>query len=237
MTRPRGGSGSGAGWLGRLRVWGSVEPRLLRHLLRVRYGCLQVPVAWRDVPAGELRYRREPVLVPGRRGGRRGARKAESPIERFFPLVGGKQDRRLRHTPHYRLLEQYRRTGRKPYAHDYTRLLVARARLRGTDPTPQFLRAKVDSLCATFDSIRRRGYLAGPHRRSPIVVFERPFHPPRPHYEPTNYEIFDGHHRAAAVCLLGLDPVRVLVLRAVRVGRYDFTEDISWDEARWPETS
>jgi hypothetical protein len=146
----------------------------------------------------------------------------------------GRQDRRIR-TPALELLERYRRTGELDYDNGYTRLIVARARLQGRRRGEEFLRRKVDALARTFDSIRARGYLARGYRRYPIAVFEHPIHPPVPGYVPQDWEIFDGHHRAAAVAVLGLPTVRVLVIRSEPVTPFDWTEEIPWDESAWPD--
>lgn len=221
-----------------IRLWASVESDLRRSFREVRHGHRYRPLGWMEVPTDTLRVRREPLLIPRRpedldRIYRSDARKAVNPIERFFPIVDGVQDRRVRHTPHFALLETYRRTGRVDEENDYTRLIVARARMQGRTRDAAFLRRKVGALIATFESIRDRGYLAGGYRRYPVVVFERPIHPPLPGYEPRNWEIFDGHHRAASVAALGLPTVRVLVIRSLAVAPFDWTEDIPWDEAVW----
>ena len=228
------------GRLATLWLWARVEPNLRGSFREVRHGHRYRPLGWAEVETGELRVRREPLLVPRRpedldRLYHADTRNAVNPIERFFPLVDGRQDRRVRHTPHFALLDRYRRTGTLDYDNGYTRLIVARARLQGRRRDAEFLRRKVDALARTFDSIRDRGYLARGHRRYPIVVFERPIHPPVPGYVPTDWEIFDGHHRAAAVAVLGLPTVRVLVIRAEPVSHFDWTEEIPWDESAWPE--
>ena len=228
------------GPLGALWLWASVEPGLWRSFREVRHGHRYRPLCWAEVPVEELRVRREPLLLPRRpedlvRLYRTDARRAVNPIERFFPLVDGRQDRRVRHTPHFALLDRYRRTGQVDYDNDYTRMIVARARLQGLRRGEEFLRRKVDALVRTFDSIRGRGYLARGYRRYPIVVFEHSIHPPLPGYVPTDWEIFDGHHRAAAVAVLGIPAVRVLVIRSEPVSPFDWTEEIPWDESAWPE--
>jgi hypothetical protein len=227
------------GPVGTLLLWASVEPGLRRSFREVRHGHRYRPLGWAEVPTGELRVRREPLLLPLRpadldRLYQADTRKAVNPIERFFPLVDGRQDRRVRRTPHFALLDRYRRTGEVNYDNDYTRLIVARARLQGRQRGEEFLRRKVDALVRTFDSIRDKGYLARGFKRYPIVVFERPIHPPVPGYVPTDWEIFDGHHRAAAVAVLGIPEVRVLVIRSEPVGPFDWTEEVPWDESAWP---
>jgi len=227
------------GPLGAFLLWASVESGLRRAFREVRHGHRYRPLGWAEVPTGELRVRREPLLIPKNpedleRLYTADTLNAVNPIERFFPVVDGRQDRRIRHTPHVALLTRYLQTGRADYDNDYTKLIVARARLQGRRRGEEFLRLKVDALLATFDSIRARGYLARGYRRYPIAVFERPIHPPVPGYVPLDWEIFDGHHRAAAVAVLGVPTVRVLVIRSEPVGSFDWREDVSWDESSWP---
>ena len=83
--------------------------------------------------------------------------------------------------------------------------------------------------------MRKHGYRGGPFRRYPITVLEKPIYPPAPDYEPLNYEIWAGHHRAAAAAVLALDEVEVLVLRAIKLRNLDSREWIPWDESLWPE--
>jgi hypothetical protein len=230
------------GRLGTLLLWVTVESSLRRAFREVRHGHRYRPLRWADVPTSELWVRREPLLIPNHpsdldRLYEASTRKAVNPIERFFPMTDGRQDRRIRHTPHFELLDRYRRTGHVDTDNDYTRLIVARARLQGRRRGEEFLRRKVDALVATFDSIRDRGYLARGYRRFPIAVFERPIHPPLPGYVPLDWEIFDGHHRAAAVAVLDIPSVRVLVIRSEPVGQFDWSEDVPWDEASWPASA
>jgi hypothetical protein len=226
--------------LATLKLWASVEPALWRAFREVRHGHRYRPLRWAEVPTAELRVRREPLLLPKRPGDLDRLYQTETvnavnPIERFFPIVDGRQDRRILHTPHAALLSRYRETGRVDYDNDYTKLILARARLQGRQRGEEFLRQKVDTLIATFDSIREKGYLARGYRRCPISVFERPIHPPLPGYVPLDWEIFDGHHRAAAVAVLGLPTARVLVIHAQPVAAFDWTEQVPWDESSWPE--
>jgi len=222
-------------------AWRWFGDAAIRASLReVRHGHRYEALDLLEIPVDELRFRREPLLIPAsgadlaRLYETRDARRAVNPIERFFPLVDGKQDRRVRHAPHFALLRRYLATGEKPADSDYARLLLARAKMQGRARTLDYVRARIDALCATLDSIRAHGYLAGRHRRSPITVFETPIHPPGPDYEPRNWEIMDGHHRAAALAALETDRAWVLVVRAVKVEEYDMTEEIPWDEAVWP---
>jgi len=216
------------------------DSRIRASLREVRHGHRYEALDLVEIPVDELRFRREPLLIPApgtdlaRLYELKDARRAVNPIERFFPLLDGKQDRRVRHAPHFALLRRYAETGEMSTDSDYARLLLARAKMQGRPRTLAYVRGRVEALCATFDSIRARGYLAGRYRRSPITVFERPIHPPGPDYEPRNWEIMDGHHRAAALAALGAPRAKVLVVRAVKVEEYDMTEEIPWDEALWP---
>ena len=216
------------------------DSRIRASLRGVRHGHRYEALDLVEVAVDELRFRREPLLIPppgadlSRLYELMDARRAVNPIERFFPLMNGKQDRRVRHAPHFALLLRYKETGEKSLDSDYARLLLARARMQGRARTLAYVRERIDALCATFDSIRERGYLEGRYRRSPITVFETPIHPPLPDYEPRNWEIMDGHHRATALAVLGAARAKVLVVRAVRVAEYDMVEEIPWDEEHWP---
>ncbi len=217
----------------------SVNRGVRRAMREVRHGCRYEPVGWIEVDASELRVRREPLLIPKNprdlhRIYEVDAWKVLNPIERFFPIRDGRQDRRLCHTPHYQLLQEYHATGIRRYEHDYTRLILARARAQGRSLDDDFLRWKVDSLCSVFDSIRENGYLAGRYSRFPIVVFESSIHPPAGTYVPEKHEVFDGHHRAAAAALLELEKIRVFVIRPIRVQAYDMNPNKEWDESLWP---
>ncbi len=216
---------------------------LLRKSLRLEDGCCYLPVTLQTVPLDDLRTRRQPLLVrcnsaslpvPYRNAV---GKLITHPIDRFFPLVNGKQDRRIRHTPHCKLLKHYQRTGEKLYDQDYTRLLAVRTYLGGRSYSKEYLHKKVDSFFELLKSIQEHGYMGGPFRRSPIVVFEKPIYPPDSVYEPLNYEMVGGHHRAAAAAVLGMDAVKVLVVRATKLRELNPSEWIPWDEALWSETA
>ena len=75
---------------------------------------------------------------------------------------------------------------------------------------------KVRRMVNIFESIKNRSYR---YRRVSdyIWVVEKPLIHTRYGYDhcPEGYEIFDGHHRAAAVAFLGYPSVRVLLLKDV----------------------
>lgn len=219
--------------------WRLVSTRDLRRSFgEVRHGHRYEPLGLQTVPIAELRVRWEPLLIP-RRAEDLGAVygrphwRAENPIDRFFPLDAGSRDRRLCHTPHVALLKEFVRAGRVSPENDYVRLMRVRARLQGRLRSEEFLRRKVERLVTVFNSIRRRGYRRGLTWREPITVFETPMPPPSATYQPRNWEIFDGHHRAAALEVLGVREAQVLILRAVEVEPYPWDIHIPWREEWW----
>jgi hypothetical protein len=219
--------------------WRLVAPRDLRHSLReVRHGHRYAPLRLRRVLTTDLRARREPLLIPLQAGDidrvySAPHLRAENPIERFFPVVNGVRDRRICHMPHVALMREYGRTGKIPADSDYAQLLRVRARLQGRRRDSAFVDRKVRSLLRVYDSIKRRGYRRGIYWRQVVSVFEFPLMPARPAYRPQNWEVFDGHHRAAALAALNVPEVNVLVVRAIPVTPYDWREDLRWQEEWW----
>ena len=180
---------------------------LLDHRFGLHDGCWCRPIAVRTVAVDDLRVRRQPLpvgagseVVSGRRV-RAARRSMTNPIERFLPVVDGKRDRRIRNTPHHELLRHYKETGERLYTHDYARLAAVRAALQGKRRSDEFLRGKVDAVCDLFESMKEHGYCGGPFRDELISVFESPIYPPGLDYEPLNFEILGGHHRAAAAAV------------------------------------
>ena len=224
-------------------LWRAVVTRDTRRSFReVRHGNRYAPVALQLVPTDELRVRWEPLLIPQRAedlGKVYDAPhwRAENPIDRFFPVVNGIRDRRLANTPHVDLLRTYLKNGSVPAENDYVRMMRVRARLQGRSRSQEFLDQKVERLLGVFKSIRHRGYRAGLTWREPIMVFETPVTPPTDYYRPLNWEIADGHHRAAALTVLGIAQVKVLILRVLPVDSYDWAIDIPWRGEWWQRLS
>jgi hypothetical protein len=81
---------------------------------------------------------------------------------------------------------------------------------------PEMIARKLEGLIALYESIRRDGYrFAGID--SYIWVLEEPLSVTRYGYSrlAEGLEIFDGHHRAAALACLGYEAIPVLLLRDV----------------------
>ncbi len=220
--------------------------RDLRRSLRVvRHGYRHRPREVKVVDVERLRVRKEPTLVavsgaPAESRYRSPAAVLENPVDRFFPLVDGHEDRRLIHLPHLELLRYHDRHGRLPEDSAYARLLRVRARLQGRAISEEEIRQRMERMVAVCRSIRERGYLGPGHRRQRIVVMERSIHPPTATYRPEGYEVFDGHHRAVAVTHLGLERVEVLITEAIQVHPFDWSarplDPSLWDEAGPPAT-
>jgi hypothetical protein len=217
------------------------EPQIRAAFRESRFGYRLRPKGLLEIATDDLRARKEPLRIPKSRADLsriyQGAEfwKAENPIERFFPLVNGVQDRRFCRLPHVELLRDHERGEALSLECDYARLLFVRARLQGRRRTADFVRGKMERLVTVYDSIKRDGYMKGRYWRYPILVSSRPIHPPTPGYEPRNFEVIDGHHRAAAVTCLGTERVRVLVAEPIQVAPFDWSYDIAWREEFWTE--
>ncbi len=209
--------------------------RDLRWSLRqVRYGYRYRVVGLKTVPVDMLRVRKEPTLValPGEdRESRfsRPGRVLANPVDRFFPLRHGCEDRRLRHLPHMAVLQAWDREGALPEDSDYARLLRVRALLQGRHLEEREITRRLQRLVATCQSIRQQGYLGPGHRRQRIVALANPIHPETGSYRYQGLELFDGHHRAVAVTHLGLDTVEVLLIRG------DKQADFPWQAEPLPQ--
>jgi hypothetical protein len=229
-----------AAWVKVLDRFLSLTPgdRDLRRSLRlVRYGFRHRPVRIDTIAVADLRVRKEPTLIPaaGTDPESRYARPARvlvNPVDRFFPLRDGHEDRRLIHLPHMAVLRHFEATGRMLEDSDYERLIRVRAALQGRPVRDEEIASRLARLVATWRSIRDRGYLGPGHRRQRIVVMEGSTHPPTATYRPEGLEVYDGHHRAVAVTYLGLDRVEVLVTRAEQVAPFDWTAE-PFDAALW----
>lgn len=229
------------------RLFGFLQDRILLRLAvdrelhwslrQPRYGYCHRVVGVATLRVDELRVRKEPTLVPEdpadpEKRFSQPARIIANPVDRFFPLVDGREDRRLIHLPHLHVLQSYDALARLPEDSDYARLIRVRGLLQRRPVTEAAVRARIERLVATCRSIRDVGYLGPGHRRERIVVMERSIHPPTTTYQPEGYELFDGHHRAVAVTYLGHERVEVLMTRATKVADFDWTPE-PFDERLW----
>lgn len=213
------------------------DPDLRWSMRQVRYGHRFVAIGARRIGADALRVRKEPTLLaaPGadpESRFRAPQRAWANPVDRFFPLRDGHEDRRIAHLPHLGVLRHHDEFGELPADSDYARLLRVRALLQNRRLTEEAIRQRMLRLIETCASIRRLGYLGPGHRSERIVVMSASIHPPTPTYVPEGWEVFDGHHRAICVVHLGLPEVEVLVIRPVRVADFDWRA-APLDEGLW----
>ena len=209
-----------------LRLWPG-DADLRWSMRQVRYGHRFAPVGARRVPVDSLRVRKEPTLVavPGADPEvrfRAPLRVIANPVDRFFPLRDGHEDRRIAHLPHLAVLHHWEASGELPADSDYARLLRVRALLQNRRLTEETIERRMAGLVQTCASIRRLGYLGPGHRQERIVVMSPSIHPSTETYRPEDWEVFDGHHRAISVVHLGLTEVEVLLIRPIRVGGFDW---------------
>jgi hypothetical protein len=177
-----------------------------------RFGLAPVDVV--EVPVDELLVQR-PVLcelVPAREA---------APIEfldRYFETPGGGSDWRISRSMQYRLLEQHARDALPGDLRetDYWRWHSDLDRAGINERPEEWVRGKVEGLIALYESIREHGYRYGDLRtyvwalNEPLVRTRYGFD-----HHPAGFEIYDGHHRAAAAAKLGHETLRVLLLRDV----------------------
>ena len=74
---------------------------------------------------------------------------------------------------------------------------------------------KMAKFIKVYESIKKNGYLGGKFREGMIQILVQPFENSKfgCKHEIDGYEIWSGHHRAAALFCLGVNKVEVLVLR------------------------
>lgn len=81
---------------------------------------------------------------------------------------------------------------------------------------PEWIRIKINKALALLDSIKQKGFDDRQLRNLPWVL-DRPLISTR--YQVSHsvdgYEIYDGHHRVAALCSLGYQTMKVLLVRDV----------------------
>ena len=127
-------------------------------------------------------------------------------------------DWRITRSMQYRLLEGHRRGDLTDdlSTTDYWRWHVKLAEAGINERPPEMIARKVRGLLAVYESIAAGGYAYG-DLRSYVWVLERPLISTRYgiDHQPDGFEVYDGHHRAAAAAALSLGTLRVLLLRDV----------------------
>jgi len=76
--------------------------------------------------------------------------------------------------------------------------------------------SRVKSFILLFESIKKNGYMKGEFANRIICILEKPFWNTRYGSQlqsSNNFEIFIGHHRAAALYVLGYRDIKVVLLR------------------------
>jgi len=222
-----------------LRLWPG-DADLRWSMRQIRYGYRFTPVGARRVPVDSLRVRKEPTLIAPAGADpeirfRSPQRVIANPVDRFFPLRDGHEDRRIAHLPHLAVLRHWEANAALPADSDYARLLRVRALVQNRRLTEEAIERRMAGLVQTCASIRRLGYLGAGHRHERIVVMTPSIHPATETYRPQDWEVFDGHHRAICVVHLGLTDVEVLLIRPIRVGSFDWRaaplEPSLWERA------
>lgn len=127
-------------------------------------------------------------------------------------------DWRISRSMQYRLLDSHR-SGELPEdlsQTDYWRWHEKLAEAGINERPPEMIARKVRGLLAVHDSMAAGGYAYG-GLRSYVWVLDRPLISTRYgiDHNPDGLEVYDGHHRAAAAAAIGLDTLRVLLLRDI----------------------
>jgi hypothetical protein len=177
-----------------------------------RFGLEPVDVV--EAPVDELLVQR-PVrceLVPGREA------VTLDFLDGYFETPDGGSDWRITRSMQYDLLRRHARGELEGDLRgtDYWMWHVELDRA-GINTRPESMIAgKVESLIAVYESIRADGYRYG-GLRSYVWALEEPLIRTRYgiDHDADGYEIYDGHHRAAAIALLGHASLRVLLVRDV----------------------
>jgi len=138
-----------------------------------------------------------------------------------YLLKNGKEDRRITNTPHYKLIKEYQSNSELNLKKtDYFKFAEAHLGYFGKffghrDINGILIRMR--KFLELYEDIKNNGFT---YKRGKIIVFSdvtdfarsdsfgRP-HPPTITYEPKNYEIYEGHHRAAILAALGYKKIRV----------------------------
>jgi len=138
-----------------------------------------------------------------------------------YLMENGKENRKITQSPHYNLLAEYEanpdldltQTDYYQFAMTYVKNF---GRWFGKTNSAEVV-SHMREFLKLYEDIKLRGF---DYRNGKIIVFRtvhnaksidkhmRP-HPPTPTYVPEDYEIVEGHHRAAILAKLGIEKVDV----------------------------
>jgi hypothetical protein len=138
-----------------------------------------------------------------------------------YLLKNGKEDRRIINTPHYKLLRAYEKNQlldlRKTDYFAFAKKHLEHFGSWFAEKDEYGIIRHMRKFIALYDDVKKNGFL---YRRGRIIVYKtvknvkkrdkygRP-HPPTETYVPKDYEIFEGHHRAAVLAALGYKEIEV----------------------------
>jgi hypothetical protein len=139
-------------------------------------------------------------------------------LDDYFEMPDGGSDWRITRSMQYRLLDQHAR-GDLPAdlrETDYWRWHAELDRAGINERPDDWIHGKVEALIHVYESIRAHGFRYG-GLLSYVWVLEEPLIATRYgiDHRPHGLEVYDGHHRAAAVARLGYETISVLLLRDV----------------------
>jgi hypothetical protein len=139
-------------------------------------------------------------------------------LDRYMRNESGEPDWRIGESMQARLIQAYQE-GRLPEDLSETDYWRWHAQLNDAginERPPEMIARKLNGLIELYEAIRRNGYRFD-GLNSYIWVLEEPLIATRYGYSPSaeGLEIFDGHHRAAALACLGYESTPVLRLRDV----------------------
>jgi hypothetical protein len=160
--------------------------------------------------------------------------RSEFEMDSLLVDLDGRPDRSIVHSPFCKLLETYEDRGlffieknfRKT---DHYRMLRHRSQLgyyfdwvtgerRKFHLSDAQILNRIRKLIRTYESIKQRGYLGPGFRKRYIIVLEIPFEVQRfgktIDWDWHPYEIWSGHHRAAALVVLGYEKASVILLKS-----------------------
>lgn len=158
--------------------------------------------------------------------------RSELKLDPFLVGLDGELDRSIVYSPFYKLLEIYIDKGhsyieRNFRETDYYKLFRYMNQVElidwRTGQKNEFKRSdtqileKIQKFIRVYESIKQQGYLGPSFDRRYIIVLEIPFEVQclgqKIDWEWHPYEIWSGHHRAAALAMLGHDEAKVVLLK------------------------